>query len=335
MSFIQFKTKTDLNIKLKTTVYNNQNIINNVYQISHTHDCINYFLTNTTYIGLIIDNIFYVINLFDSTFSEDFKNKFSFLNENHIHLLNSNLNSLTTIEKKERRKIKESLNEIYDFNYLSLPNECFNKINLDSTRNLLYTLNNELNCKYYRLSLDYVFEMENNTEINSAGYNSTTLLLCMFKQNICISSIIINYNEDNKEIIIYSKTKKEHEGNKINKLLRSIIVLISKELFPDVKSILSSSINPISSYLMINYLNAKAYDENDNELDISSFNSIKKYIDENNGIYTKIIVNEENINNAKTVFSNIIKNEFKCINGGKTIHKYNKNNNKKTKRKNK
>lgn len=193
---------------------------------------------------------------------------------------------------------------------------------------MLLELNEKMNCIDYRISIDYIFQMENNTEINLYQFNdnatSTRLLLCIFNSNnACISSLIIDYYEKIKSVVISSKTKIDYEGKKLNKLLRAICIIIANKLFPEIQYIKSDALNPISAYLMINVFNGRAYKRNGELFNSTSYEEIQRYLDDNSreGIDIMVEINDENIENANNVFDEIIKDEkFECIKkaGGKS-----------------
>jgi hypothetical protein len=183
-------------------------------------------------------------------------------------------------------------------------------------KKILDKLNIALGCIDFKISIDYVFQMDTNTYINIDPFENNTLLLCMFDKNSCISSLRIYYTDYTGEIDIASKTSAKYEGNKLNKLnklLRSIIIIISKHLYPFSKYIKSSAINPTSAYLMLEYLNALPVDSSMLPLDIklNSYDEINKYFIENGGLITKVELTDANIENAQNVFDKTIK-EIKC-----------------------
>jgi hypothetical protein len=138
--------------------------------------------------------------------------------------------------------------------------------------------------------------------------------------SICVSSLVISYNETH--IFIDSKTKKTFEGRKMNKLLRSVIILLSKTIFPNAQSVVSDATNPISTQIMIKHFHAIPCGDDKYET-FDTYEDIKTYMDrdEKSGITTKVILNDENIENANSVFREIIDKEFKCVKKGGTNRK--------------
>ena len=52
-------------------------------------------------------------------------------------------------------------------------------------------------------------------------------------------------------IYINSRTKLDFEGKKLNKLLSSVIIILSKFIFPKATKIVVDACNPIIAYIMI------------------------------------------------------------------------------------
>ena len=169
-----------------------------------------------------------------------------------------------------------------------------------------------------------------------------TLLLCAFRNNICVSSMIIDYY--NGAIEIFSRTKRGHNGNKLNKLLRAVIIIICKNIHADTKYIRSEAANPISAYLMVKYFNAE---DAGGKVEFSTYEEFRKHAEKHGNLMITVAINDDNIENAKTVFDKILNDhdELKC--SKKTRVKYdrfkhktiqdkyklkNKNINRKTKR---
>jgi hypothetical protein len=153
--------------------------------------------------------------------------------------------------------------------------------------------------------------MKTNSEVSAYRFNSTTLLLSIRTSDNCVSSLVIKY--DNNEIYIDSKTKEEYEGNKLNKLLRAVVIIIAKLLYPSSQYLTSVAVNPISSHLMIKHFNAQPFDDNNKPLTIrfTNFDEMKTYFDRTDGIITKVELNDENIELAETVFTTVT-HEIKC-----------------------
>jgi len=204
---------------------------------------------------------------------------------------------------------------------------CENEINISDTNPKIEELNNLLKekCNNLSISLDYMYNMNGNV----VSYNNkfiNQLILCLNNPiEGCISSIEIKIDDD--DLIIKSKTKKEFEGKKYNKLLRAVVIIIAP--FLNCNSLISDAINPISAWLLMNSFNATTTDKlminflrNKNILEsgnptvvtkdminwelINEFYAINKY----NELILKIdLTNPENITKAYDVFINLINKE--------------------------
>jgi hypothetical protein len=307
---VNFITKEEIkhaSIELITSIILDGQL-NNIYKYTDT-TCEQTFITPFTYIGYFKDNEFYVVNLKDDVFPDDFKDEFKFFD-------------------KELGLWRRLLPNIKNFKFIEFPLPCReNTINLDNARSVidelnikLDSLNLRLGCNY-KLELNYLFQMGVNTEINKYKDNdyitSDTLLLCIFVNNVCVSSLTIEY--ENNAIIYESKTKKEYENNKLNKLLRSVLIIISKQLYPDAESVDSDAVNPTSYWLMKKYFNAIARNTSGKAIELKTYEDIKNYMEAkklnviSSSVDLSISEDKDNIANAKRVFENIIKDELRCV----------------------
>ena len=111
-------------------------------------------------------------------------------------------------------------------------------------------------CDNLSLSLDYIYNM--NGYIASYSNDTRPLLLCLnHPDKGCISSIELYIHGDS--LTINSKTKTEFEGKKYNKLLRAATIIIAPLL--KCEEFNSYSINPISTWLLMDSFNATTTDE--------------------------------------------------------------------------
>jgi len=160
--------------------------------------------------------------------------------------------------------------------------------------------------------------MDKNTEV-TAHHTLTpkTLLLCIFRNNICVSSMIIDYY--NGAIEIFSRTKRGHDGNKLNKLLRAVIIIIGKNIQTDAAYIRSEAANPISAYLMVKYFNAE---DPGGKVEFSTYEEFRKYAEKHGNLMVTVNLNDANIENAKKVFDKIINHddELKCTKKTRVKH---------------
>ena len=303
---VQFKTSHEVGIEYVTNVtYGDWSQLFHIYKIT-TNNCENYFYTSNdiNYVGYIENNIFYVVSLKGETFEKEFEDKFSFIDK-------TCMDSLQNVNSRVYTTYLRKLKNISNFEYVAL--ECVNIINLVHAKNMLLKINKFLNCINYKISINYIFQLKENTEINALEFEIENLLLCVFHNDACISSLIIHYDNIEKEISFDSKTKDEYEGKKLNKLLRAIFIIISKYLYPDAKYVVSTSINPTSAHLMIKYFNATPFDEKHHVIDdkFENYSQVYDYFDVHDSIECKVELTYDNVKNAGKVFQNTCK-QIKC-----------------------
>ena len=314
VNFISKEKIEDGSIELVTTIILNQQTYN-IYKYTNndtTNDtCDKIFITPFKYIGYFKNEQFYVVNLEDDVFDETFKREFNFFDT-------------------QQGKWRSLLPEIKNFKFITFPLPCIKPtINLYNARLIIDGLNKDLEslnlssgCNY-KLGLNYVYQMNANTEINMYEDDITPimLLLCIFVNNVCVSSLTIEYS--NNSITFNSKTKNDYENNKLNKLLRSVLIIISKHLYPEATRLESVAINPKSYWLMKKTFNAITINNKKPPIILDTYEDIDRYLKKNNynTIHSYVELSEDNIKNAKSVFENIIRtNELRCvkqITGGK------------------
>lgn len=166
-------------------------------------------------------------------------------------------------------KVKERLNEFNKrISIKSSPADSLINIKLDKYENLK---NNDIKDSLYYDTL----------------YNSRddVLILCLYYNNICVSSITCTCNEES--ISISSKTNILYTGKKYNILLRTILILIVNLIKINNKKcnkLKSYAINPISE------------------------ESLKKYfiIDKKDEYMYEIICGKQNKKKANNLFDNLI-----------------------------
>ena len=147
------------------------------------------------------------------------------------------------------------------------PEECpAANLNLDKAKTKLIELNAFLQqkCSNLSLYLDYVYNHKTDSTlelyerfIEEYSDGPYSLVLCLYNDNHCISSITITI--DGIELSIDSRTHTDYESRKYNILLRSIIIIISKYLSSDITYIKSVAINPASAYMLMQYLGGKLF----------------------------------------------------------------------------
>jgi len=218
-------------------------------------------------------------------------------------------------------------------------------IDITSAVNALNELNQELKtiCPNLEMKLNYLSEQKGILSIFSKHKNKLTL--CLYNQGNCVSSIMCNflnttpYSEVDKDdpsyvepipntIEISSKTHPSLYQRNFNKLLRSVMIIISKLITingKNIESILSEAINPISAWLLINYYSTeydKMFEKYLALMKIKGKNSeitqdlLKEYL-MNSNIEIIIKLNEDNINRARMEFNTLMqemsdKKKIKC-----------------------
>jgi len=198
----------------------------------------------------------------------------------------------------------------------------FNKDNINS---VLEDLNKKIQnkCPELSLKLDYKYKLTG--KITSFYARLETLLLCLYYGVDCISSISLGYNGEDT-MYINSCTKEDKRGNKYNKLLRCIIIIICDILVCNdnrrIMNIISWAANPISAWLLISNFqtNIKIVKEDEKEEDkteiinIVDYNEITREFIENlykdkdeiTMIYITIPLNTINVNRANELVDNLL-----------------------------
>jgi|LauGreDrversion4_1035100.scaffolds.fasta_scaffold193810_1 hypothetical protein len=197
---------------------------------------------------------------------------------------------------------------------MNIPEE--EEIDLADAKNAVNKINKQLaefnkkkGCDY-KIDINYFYKMDKTAKV-SAHHRvyPKTLVMCIFRNNICVSSMIIDYY--NGAIEIFSRTKRGHDGNKLNKLLRAVIIIIGKNIHTDAAYIRSEAANPISAYLMVKYFNAE---DPGGKVEFSTYEEFRKYAEKHGNLMVTVTLNDVNIENAKKVFDKILNDddELKC-----------------------
>jgi hypothetical protein len=143
-------------------------------------------------------------------------------------------------------------------------------LNLNDAQKKLRELNNLLQtkkCSNLSLRLDYVYNHNNNSTLELFTFGDIySLVLCLYIENHCISSITITIKKNGEELSIDTKTHDKYINRKYNILLCSILIIISPYLSRDIRYINIIAINPASAYIMMQYFRGKlVIYENDSE----------------------------------------------------------------------
>ena len=161
--------------------------------------------------------------------------------------------------------------------------------NLDKAQNKVVELNKILQSKCdKKLSLELGFHSDFKNRPNASinkDMNNPQIILCLNYANDCISSIACKINKKTRSMEISSKTNATYESKKYNTLMRSVTLLVapliqfinarkkgnnksikkgnnksvkkSRKTTKTVNKIISRSINPISTLLLVKYFDAK------------------------------------------------------------------------------
>jgi hypothetical protein len=157
-------------------------------------------------------------------------------------------------------------NHFLDFKGLGLTAD----LNLNDAQEKLRELNDSLQtkkCSNLSLRLDYVYNHNNNSTLELFTFGDIySLVLCLYIDNHCISSITITIKNNGEELSIDTKTHENYINRKYNILLCSILIIISEYLSRYITYINTTAINLTSAYIMMQHFRGKLviYD-NDSE----------------------------------------------------------------------
>jgi hypothetical protein len=333
-----FINKNKHNIHLVNTLLINNNKYN-IYKYS-VLKCDKYFTVNNKYkhIWYTINKKLYIVNLDNTGFTNNFKKKINFINSELINILSKDKKKLSIEQRTLITNITKKLSEMNIFRFYINNYNCFTISNLDNCNEIIKSLNNKLNCNNYTLKIEYILNMEENTELVAESYMPTNIILCIYNKKKCVSSIVFNYESD----ILYfvDKTNIKFQNKNIDNLLKTIVIILSKYIYPKAKKLINIDSNADSIFFMLKQLNAKTNVKNK----LNNLDDIKNYLNMNVFIEYIVSIDDKNIKNANNVFNKLIKTDFDCkrkysklsrINTKKTQTKKRKqkNANKKTKTK--
>jgi hypothetical protein len=302
---ILFKPNSEFTTQKITTV-NRQN----VYRVN-LDDCPRYISLNANieYIALIRHSKFHVFKLTDGEIPEDFQSHFANLDEEKINIFSGKLikEDSWEIKKEITNSFKLIPNFLFIHSYEFLMS-CVKFRNLDMAKQIITVLNADLHrmCPNFSLNIDYVFNLPDPSIVTaySLPAYASTLLLCLFNDNNCVSSLEIEI--DRRDLTISSRTNKSYENRKFNKLSRAVIIIISKAIEPKIQHVLSEAITDISAYLMIHSFNA-VYEDAKIKIDKNStFAEVSSALNERKSITSGVELTDENIQNAVAVFNETI-----------------------------
>jgi hypothetical protein len=216
---------------------------NTIYSIT-IDECIYYFYgEDKKYLLVLIRDKYYILKLHESYDDID------------MTLLEGIEQKLPINDVREERELRKHLRgtDILYFRY----DVCHKSLDLERAQAKVLELTRILQTKCPNLSLhlDYIYNMHPPNNMfaiwGTIFPNPYLLVLCLYNEHGCISSISIKLERDT--INIDCVTDSNFEGKKYNKLLRSVVILISVLLPVHISRIISLAINPISAYLLITY----------------------------------------------------------------------------------
>jgi len=135
------------------------------------------------------------------------------------------------------------------------------QISLRLMRKELIDINEKLQHKCglsYRLEISPYSERDKDAavydETDSPDYD---IILCLYHEEKCISSVTGRYNPSSHSMEVLSKTDGKYEGKKYNLYLRAIFIYLMYFVRqPPIKKIYSYATNPISTYAMYKHFYA-------------------------------------------------------------------------------
>ena len=218
-------------IIVKNNIYDNFDYYYHYDITTNVISSINQYNITNQFVDKNLD-IFRLLNYINTNNKQTLFNNKIELNSRHIYLCEINKTSL------DLSGIQQYISELNQILHL----HCFSK---------------------YFVEINYAYLMNNVLFYNEEDPDA--IVLCMKINNKCVSSIeLLLEKNDSGENIYYlridSKTLSEFEGNKLNQILRLIVMIIS-QFFPiKITHIHSQALNPISAYLMIKLFKNNDYD---------------------------------------------------------------------------
>ena len=219
-----------------------------IYQINNG-ECIQYFYVKDEQYILLYDksdNILFKVGK-DDTVEEDIYTTC----ERFLSLPSINTSS-TNVENKLK------LNDTTKGKVIVVKKRCVNFLfekKLFRAKEKIKELNAllKVKCSNLSLNLDYIYKLTGTISTYTNPSDVNTLVLCLYNNNNCVSSIELNEDEDGN-IAIQTKTESTFGGKKYNKLLTGVAILIAS-LIDGVERVVSDAINPISAWILISSYN--------------------------------------------------------------------------------
>jgi hypothetical protein len=246
------------------------------------------------------------------------------INDEGIFINNNKIidNIQNNILELDKYSIKNNIMIIYlcDINSCAEPN-------LKNVKKELVILNKQIykKCKYLKISFD-IIEKTYSKKFKTYIIIDNEYKLSLYYKNKLISTILLLYNTYDA-LEIRSNTVEKYEGNKFNKLLRMIIILLSSLIICkkfNIIELYSQAVNPISAWLLINNFNTVYSANSANSKKYKTFSNTNKHLElkefiwkaYKNGfnfdIYIKL--DKNNIKIAKKLLKVLLSNKIESIN---------------------
>lgn len=185
------------------------------------------------------------------------------------------------------------------------------KLALNNLNIYIESLNKEISKKCKTLKIKFGPYKDMSGEITQySEYDDKYILLCLYYNDNCISSIALIYGHFGWEIL--SRTHQNYMSRKYNKLLRAIMILLCSKMFFDsysIDTIVSIPSNPISLWTLKKEYKITYQPETDKIKDLIDTNNKKEFMDKQliEDILVFININD-NLKKAHKVFDTLISN---------------------------
>ena len=118
-------------------------------------------------------------------------------------------------------------------------------------------------CDRSKYSLNLMrYENRDKDAVTYDDKNNYDIILCLYYNKKCISSVVGRYHAKDNSMEILSKTHTDFENKKFNLYLRSAFIYLMCFVRPSIRTIYSFSENPISTYTMYKYFHVYNEDLN-------------------------------------------------------------------------
>ena len=252
------------------------------------------------------------------------------LDKKNLEILKKNIEKRENIKRQDFGELKKN---IFMTRLRKENRSCYGGEKLKEIEEEIIRINEKLQKKCPELSVVFKnqYDMKGQLTTYLSGIFSSSrndsLVLCLYYNNNCISSITFNYYRSSNSIEISSRTAGKYEGKKYNKLLRILTIIICRILIcenTNIKYITSSPENWISAWLLIDNFEVKFKDEglqkiiNENENNRDNLKkAIEDYFSYHQEVEIKVEINDHNLKKANYLFDELLsssdnKKNIKC-----------------------